>query len=145
MESFLGLNQQAELEADRKLTEGTTEQLSFIDKIIAAHDEAIGSGSLMEESAAVDGVLMNTASSPELTMAQKAAARAQEEAAKREYIKKPEVQAQIIYENYLRNTDIIFTGPEKRKLRREILANAKKGRYKKMFDEEFIQTKITKQ
>lgn len=50
-----------------------------------------------------------------------------------------EVQAQIVFDNYVRNTNRIMFGKEKRRLYRECLRNAKKGRYRYMFDPEKIQ------
>lgn len=68
---------------------------------------------------------------------------ANEELAKREkevQLKKrkltPDEQAQIIFENYIRNTQRFLSGKEKRRLLRECQRNAKKGRYEYMFDEE---------
>lgn len=47
-----------------------------------------------------------------------------------------EEQAYIVFENYIRNTNRILSGKEKRRLLRECQRNAKKGRYEYMFDEE---------
>ena len=50
-----------------------------------------------------------------------------------EYFMDPNVQAQVLYENYINHTNRIMDGTEKRRLRREFLRNAKKGKYNKMF------------
>lgn len=55
---------------------------------------------------------------------------------RRKLMQIPEVQAQIVYENYIKNTNRILSGKEKRTLRRECERNAKKGKYKYLFDEE---------
>ena len=52
-----------------------------------------------------------------------------------------EEQAKIVFENYIRNTNRLLSGKEKRRLMRECLRNAKKGRYEYMFDEEKIAKK----
>jgi hypothetical protein len=66
-----------------------------------------------------------------------------EELAKRQKAEQPEKrkltpdeQAQIVFENYIRNTQRLLSGKEKRRLLRECQRNAKKGRYEYMFDEE---------
>lgn len=46
-----------------------------------------------------------------------------------------EEQAKIIFENYIQNTQRFLSGKEKRRLYRECLRNAKKGRYEYLFDE----------
>ena len=48
----------------------------------------------------------------------------------------PDEQAQIVFENYIRNTQRFLSGKEKRRLLRECQRNAKKGRYNYMFDPE---------
>lgn len=53
--------------------------------------------------------------------------------ARKKYFMNPEVQAEIILDNYLRNRNYIVSGKERRNLKREFLRNAKKGKYKKMF------------
>lgn len=53
--------------------------------------------------------------------------------ARKKYFLNPEVQAEIILDNYLRNRNYVVSGKEKRNLKREFLRNAKKGKYKKMF------------
>lgn len=50
-----------------------------------------------------------------------------------------EIQAQIVFENYMKNSNRLLSGKEKRRLYRECLRNAKKGRYVSMFDPEKIQ------
>lgn len=50
-----------------------------------------------------------------------------------------EIQAQIVFENYVKNSNRLLSGKEKRRLYRECLRNAKKGRYVSMFDPEKIQ------
>lgn len=52
-----------------------------------------------------------------------------------------EEQARIVFENYIRNTNRFLSGKEKRRLLRECIRNAKKGRYEYMFDEEKIAKK----
>lgn len=49
-----------------------------------------------------------------------------------------EIQAQIVFENYIRNSQRPLSGKEKRRLLRECQRNAKKGRYTYMFDKEKI-------
>lgn len=44
----------------------------------------------------------------------------------------------IVYRNLMENGGRIYSGKEKRRLRRECERNAAKGRYDKMFDEEYI-------
>lgn len=48
----------------------------------------------------------------------------------------PEEQAQIVFENYIQNTQRFLSGKEKRRLLRECQRNARKGRYEYLFDEE---------
>lgn len=45
-----------------------------------------------------------------------------------------EVQAQIVFDNYMNSANRLMSGKEKRRLYRECLRNAKKGRYNYMFD-----------
>lgn len=45
-----------------------------------------------------------------------------------------EVQAQIVFDNYMNSANRFMSGKEKRRLYRECLRNAKKGRYTYMFD-----------
>lgn len=45
----------------------------------------------------------------------------------------PEEQAEIMLQNYVNSSEIYINGREKRKLRREFLRNAKKGKYKRIF------------
>lgn len=45
-----------------------------------------------------------------------------------------EVQAQIVFDNYMNSANRFMSGKEKRRLYRECLRNAKKGRYNYMFD-----------
>ncbi len=47
-----------------------------------------------------------------------------------------EIQAQIVFENYIRNSQRLLSGKEKRRLLRECQRNAKKGKYNYMFDKE---------
>lgn len=49
-----------------------------------------------------------------------------------------EIQAQIVFENYVRNSQRLLSGKEKRRLLRECQRNAKKGKYNYMFDKEKI-------
>ena len=58
---------------------------------------------------------------------------AEREREREKYFMDPNVQAQIMYENYINHTNRILDGTEKRRLRREFLKNAKKGKYKKIF------------
>lgn len=57
----------------------------------------------------------------------------EEKQRRREYFLKPEVQAEILLDNYLRNRGYIVSGKEKRALRREFLRDIKKGKYRKLF------------
>lgn len=50
-----------------------------------------------------------------------------------------EVQAQIVFDNYMNNANRFMSGKEKRRLYRECLRNAKKGKYNYMFDPEKMQ------
>ena len=52
-----------------------------------------------------------------------------------------EIQAQIVFNNYMNNANRLMSGKEKRRLFRECLRNAKKGRYEYMFDKEKIAKK----
>jgi hypothetical protein len=45
----------------------------------------------------------------------------------------PEEQAEILLQNYVNSSEIYINGRERRKLKREFLRNAKKGKYKKIF------------
>lgn len=45
----------------------------------------------------------------------------------------PEEQAEILLQNYVNSSDIYINGRERRKLKRELLRNAKKGMYKRVF------------
>lgn len=45
-----------------------------------------------------------------------------------------EVQAQIVFDNYMNSANRFMSGKEKRRLHRECLRNAKKGKYTYMFD-----------
>lgn len=49
-----------------------------------------------------------------------------------------EIQAQIVFENYIRNAQRPMSGKEKRRLLRECQRNAAKGKYTYMFDKEKI-------
>lgn len=48
----------------------------------------------------------------------------------------PEIKAEIVFENFIRNSNRVFSGKERRALHRECLRNAKRGRYDYMFDPE---------
>ena len=50
-----------------------------------------------------------------------------------------EIQAQIVFDNFINNNNRVMSGKEKRRLRRECLKNAKKGKYMYMFDPVKIQ------
>lgn len=50
----------------------------------------------------------------------------------------PEYKAIVVYNNFIKSASYIMTGPQKRKLYRECLRNAKKGKYDYLFDEEKI-------
>ena len=52
-----------------------------------------------------------------------------------------EIQAQIVFDNFINNANRVMSGKEKRRLRRECLKNAKKGKYMYMFDKEKIAKK----
>lgn len=54
----------------------------------------------------------------------------------KEFLRNPEVQAEIIYTNYINSSGRIYSGKEKRRIRREILKKAKQGKYMKMFEDE---------
>ena len=56
----------------------------------------------------------------------------------------PEFKAQIVYNQYLKSNPYL-SGQEKRRLRKECLKNAKKGRYDYMFDEEKIKRREERQ
>lgn len=45
----------------------------------------------------------------------------------------PEEQAEILLQNYVNSSEIYINGRDRRKLKREFLRNAKKGKYKKIF------------
>lgn len=49
-----------------------------------------------------------------------------------------EIQAQIVFENYINSANRIMSGKEMRRMRRECLKNAKKGKYEYMFDKEKV-------
>lgn len=56
----------------------------------------------------------------------------------RRVMQSPEFQAQVMYDNYLRTTPGMFDGKTKRRLRKQFLHEAKKGKFKRFFDEEMI-------
>ena len=53
-------------------------------------------------------------------------------------MKSPEFKAQVMYENYLRTCGRILDGPTKRRLRKQFLRDAKRGRFDYLFDPEKI-------
>lgn len=55
---------------------------------------------------------------------------------RKKYFMNPEVQANILLENYIRSSKYVIDGKTKRKLKREFLRNAQKGRYRKLFNEQ---------
>lgn len=46
----------------------------------------------------------------------------------------PEIKAEIVFNNFIKNSNRILSGKEKRSLHRECIRNAKLGRYDYMFD-----------
>lgn len=63
--------------------------------------------------------------------------RAAEIAERRKFFMNPENQAELLMQNYLMsNPGIILTGKQKRALRREFLKNAKKGKYRRLFEKQ---------
>lgn len=58
-------------------------------------------------------------------------------AERRKFFMNPENQAELLMQNYLMsNPGIILTGKQRRALRREFLKNAKKGRYRRLFEKQ---------
>ena len=55
-----------------------------------------------------------------------------------------EEKAEIVFENYINTANRIFTGQDKRRIKREILHKAKAGRYDKMFALQAGFTKLNK-
>lgn len=54
---------------------------------------------------------------------------------RKNFFMNPENQAEILMQNYLMsNPDMILSGKQKRNLRREFLKNAKKGKYRRIFE-----------
>jgi hypothetical protein len=45
----------------------------------------------------------------------------------------PEEQAEILLQNYVNSSNVYINGRERRKMKRELLRNAKKGKYKRVF------------
>ena len=63
--------------------------------------------------------------------------RVAEIAKRRKFFMNPENQAELLMQNYLMsNPGIILTGKQKRTLRREFLKNAKKGKYRRLFEKQ---------
>lgn len=63
--------------------------------------------------------------------------RVEEIAERRKFFMNPENQAELLMQNYLMsNPGIILTGKQKRALRREFLKNAKKGKYRRLFEKQ---------
>lgn len=56
----------------------------------------------------------------------------------RRVMKSPEFQAEYMYQNYIQNCGRILDGQTKRRIRKQFLRDAKKGRLNKYFDEEKI-------
>lgn len=63
---------------------------------------------------------------------------------RREMLKDPSVQAQIVYQNYINTSNRILSGKDKRKIRREIERNVLKGKYKKLFDQDIYGSAFSK-
>ena len=62
-----------------------------------------------------------------------------------EVMKNPEYQALYMYQNYIHEQESqgrYLSGKQKRAVRRDFLRKAKKGKFKHIFDEEFINRKI---
>jgi hypothetical protein len=60
---------------------------------------------------------------------------------KEEYLKKvsnPEMQAQVIADNYIKSSEIFLNSRERKRIYKECLRNAKKGKYKAYFIPESI-------
>lgn len=55
-------------------------------------------------------------------------------------VKSPQFQARIMFENYIESESSkrFISGQEKKRLKRVFLKNAQKGKYKKFFDQDFI-------
>ena len=65
----------------------------------------------------------------------------QREAQKKEaerIMKTPEFKASVLFNNYIKTNNVIMSGPEKKRLYREFLRKAKKGRYDYLFDPDKI-------
>lgn len=45
----------------------------------------------------------------------------------------PEEQAEILLQNYINSSQVYINGRDRRKMKRELLRNAKKGKYKRVF------------
>lgn len=45
----------------------------------------------------------------------------------------PEEQAEILLQNYVNSSNVYINGRDRRKMKRELLRNAKKGKYKRVF------------
>lgn len=45
----------------------------------------------------------------------------------------PEEQAEILLQNYINSSEIYVNGRDRRKLKREFIRNAKKGKYNRIF------------
>lgn len=55
---------------------------------------------------------------------------------RKKFFSNPENQADILLMNYVNSSQILVNHNERRRLRREFLRNAKKGAYKKIFNEQ---------
>ena len=55
---------------------------------------------------------------------------------RKKYFSNPENQADILLNNYVKSSQILINHNERRRLRREFLKNAKKGMYRKIFNEQ---------
>lgn len=56
----------------------------------------------------------------------------------RRVVQTPEFKAQVMYENYINTCGMILDGPAKRRLKKQLLREAKKGKFDYMFDPEKI-------
>jgi len=105
----------------KEMSENLTSQKSLLEE-----DDRVAADLIEDTAVAVDS---------EETLAEKQ--RLIDEHNKR-VMKSPEFKAQVMYDNYIRTCGKILDGPTKRRLRKQFLRDAKKGKYDYLFDPEKI-------
>jgi len=112
------------------------EEKSLLGKelLVEQHESLLGDmNDTSSETSPLESLINNDTSSDTNMQVDQAAAEFER---RRKYFMDPNVQAEIVYTNFIRNQKQPFSGKELRRLRREFLKNAKKGRYMHIFKEE---------